>query len=41
MAKPVDAKDLFDKCMEKSVHEPLTASVVATRVIKDWLVSIR
>ena len=38
MVKPVDAKDLFDKCMEKSVHEPLTASVVATCLVSPFTI---
>ena len=38
MAKPVDAKDLFDRCMEKSVHEPLTASVVATCLVSPFTI---
>jgi predicted RecB family nuclease len=38
MAKPVDAKDLFDRCMEKSAHEPLTASVVATCLVSPFTI---
>ena len=38
MAKSVDAKDLFDKCMENSIHEPLTASVVDTCLVSPFTV---
>ena len=38
MAKSVDAKDLFDRCMENSIHEPLTASMIATCLVSPFTI---
>jgi len=35
---PLDANDLFDKCMEKSAHEPLTASMIATCLVSPFTI---